>query len=262
MSKKVSIIIPTYNGKKFIKETIDSCLSQSYKDIEIIVIDDCSSDGTLDILSEYGDKINLILNKTNQGISKNVNKGVEKSAGTYFMLLGHDDVLAPHHLAIMVSEFNPNIVSVYCNSMMINEDSKELKMLLNDKVQEKKLKTSLLYLSVENFISSCGMLHKKSIFDKVGGWDTKYMHYGEWLYYVKSLKYGSIKYTLKTQSKYRRHSTNITNTFSNKNVKVGLYEYFTECRELAYNGKKFTLVETLFVKMRLLKQKIYMLIER
>ena len=59
MNKKVSIIISTYNGERYIKETIDSCLNQTYSDIEIIVIDDCSSDNTINILREYGEKIKL-----------------------------------------------------------------------------------------------------------------------------------------------------------------------------------------------------------
>jgi glycosyltransferase involved in cell wall biosynthesis len=157
MKEMVSIIIPTYNGEKYIKETIDSCLSQTYKELEIIVIDDCSNDSTVKILKEYGNKINLYLNKTNQGISKNINKGVKVSKGKYFIFLGHDDLLPKNHIEIMIKEFNNNdIVSVHCNSFLIDSNGNKIGFIREDYKQFKKTDNCLFELSLDNFISSCG----------------------------------------------------------------------------------------------------------
>lgn len=244
MNKKVSIIIPTYNGEKYIKETIDSCINQTYPNIEIIVIDDCSSDNTINILEEYGEKIKLYLNKENQGISKNVNKGVSLSNGEYFILLGHDDILASNHIEVMISEFDGNdIVSIHCNSMLIDSFGKEMRQARNDKTQTQKTNNCLFELSLDNFISSCGMIHRKDVFVRVSGWDETYKFYGEWLYYIKSIKYGEIKYTDKVKAFYRKHETNITNTFKNKKVQIELNKYKKECRELAHKLNNNTLFE-------------------
>lgn len=254
-NKKVSILIPTYNGEKYIKETIDSCLNQTYPNIEIIVIDDCSIDNTVNILKQYDKEIKLYLNEQNQGISKNVNKGVDLLTGEYFILLGHDDLLSKDHVKIMVNEFDNNTVSVCCNSILINSLSEEFGLLLKDKVQIKKFYQPLFFLSMDNFINSCGMIHKTEIFRRIKGWDERFRNYGEWLYYIKSLKYGKISYTMKIKSKYRRHDTNITNTFKELNVKKELEEYFLYSREFACKSSKFNRIK--FLKRKLMLLKLY-----
>ena len=76
MSADVSIIIPTYNGREFIEKTINSCLEQTYKSIDIIVIDDGSTDGTRDILSSYKDQVSLIFNVQNLFLVPNRCRGL------------------------------------------------------------------------------------------------------------------------------------------------------------------------------------------
>jgi len=245
MSKKVSIIIPTYNGEKYIKETIDSCLNQSHEDIEVIVIDDCSSDNTVKILKSYEDKINLTVNKTNKGIVKNLNSVTLRLESDYFIFLGHDDILPKNHIEIMLSEFDDDTVAVHCNSILIDGNGNEIKLNRSDDKQIQKTNNCMFELSIDNFISSCGMLHRTEIFQKLNGWDERYKNYGEWLYYIKALQFGSIKYTTKTKAYYRRHETNITNTFKKKNVKKSLNKYKKECRNLAHTLNQNSLDENI-----------------
>lgn len=250
MKTKVSIIIPTYNGEKYIKETINSCINQTYHNIEIIVIDDGSNDNTVSILKEYGKKIRLYLNEQNQGISKNVNKGVSLSKGEYFILLGHDDLLAKNHVEVMINEFiNDNLVAIHCNSIIIDSFGKEIKLSRDNISQIKKTNNSMFELSIDNFISSCGMIHKKKIFEKVKGWDETYKFYGEWLYYIKSLEFGSIGYSEKVHAFYRRHETNITNTFQNEKIREDLEIYFNNCRSLAIKQGEFSWLQVLNIKI-------------
>jgi alpha-1,3-rhamnosyltransferase len=250
MESKVSIIIPTYNGEKYIKGTIESCLNQTYPNVETIVIDDCSNDNTVSILKEYGEKIRLYLNEENQGISKNVNKGVGLSEGKYFILLGHDDLLAKNHVEVMVNEFiNDTLVAIHCNSMLIDSLGKKIKLSRDNITQIKKTNNCIFELSIDNFISSCGMIHKKKVFEKVKGWDETYKLYGEWLYYIKSLEHGSIGYSDKVHAFYRRHETNITNTFQNENTRKNLEIYFNNCRSKAIKQGKFNLIQLLNIKI-------------
>jgi len=235
MADKVSIIIPTYNGENYIKETIDSCLNQSHKNIEVIVGDDCSSDKTVEILQSYGDEINLTINKTNQGIAKNLNNMTLGLESDYFIFLGHDDILPVEHIEIMISEFDKDTVAVHCNSMGIDENGNKTKLNRSNSIQIEKTNNCMFELSIDNFISSCGMLHRTDIFQKLNGWSERYKQYGEWLYYIKELEFGNIKYTTKTKAFYRRHDTNITNTFKNKDVQVSLNKYKQDCRRLAHS---------------------------
>jgi len=97
----VSIITPLYNSQAFIAETINSVLNQSYKNWELILIDDCSSDNTLDIVSEFITKhnnIKLIKNANNSGAAISRNKGIEAAKGDYIAFLDADDLWKPEKL--------------------------------------------------------------------------------------------------------------------------------------------------------------------
>ena len=93
---KVSIIIPVYNVEKYLRQALDSVVNQTLKDIEIICIDDCSTDGSYEILQEYAskdDRIIVLKQETNQGVSIARNTGLEIAKGEYIMFLDSDDWL-------------------------------------------------------------------------------------------------------------------------------------------------------------------------
>lgn len=114
----VSTIIPTYNAEKWIRETVDSVLAQTYSPVEIIVVDDGSKDGTRAILSTYGDRIRVIENDINQGVSISRNIAIDNSKGDYIALLDHDDLWHPQKLEKQMSLFNsnPRLGLVYCDA--------------------------------------------------------------------------------------------------------------------------------------------------
>ncbi|WP_161987053.1 glycosyltransferase [Vibrio ponticus] len=234
MNEKVSIIIPLYNGSSFIAKTIDSCLNQTYRNIEVILIDDCSTDKSRETIKPYEGQVKIIYNEVNCGISKSVNKAMSLASGEFFILLGHDDILPSRHVELMLHEFEIDVVSVHCNSIYIDMDDKHGLMKKSDDIQFEKTLNCAFELSIDNFINSCGMIHRTSLFNRVGGWDESYRNYGEWLFYIKSLEFGRIKYTDVSRSLYRRHGNNITNSFSNKEVIKSLNDYKFHCRRLAY----------------------------
>ena len=92
----ISIGIPVFNGEKYLRESINSVLRQTEKNFELIVVDNCSTDHTLEILAAYNDpRINVFKNSTNLGSLRNFNRCIELSRGEYFVLLPHDDTLMP-----------------------------------------------------------------------------------------------------------------------------------------------------------------------
>lgn len=122
LHSKVSIIIPVYNSEQFLKESIESVLNQTYTDIEIIVVNDGSTDTSLEILKQYEDKI-LIINQKNMGLAKAVNVGIKKISGHWLKWLSPDDVLYPNAIEILVDNAKklPENTLVYSDWEMIDK---------------------------------------------------------------------------------------------------------------------------------------------
>lgn len=98
----VSVCLATYNGAKYLKEQLDSILSQLNENDEVVVVDDCSSDGTVDLVNSYGDhRIRLYLNKENRGVNDSFEKAISMSKGEYIFLSDQDDVWPVGRLVIM-----------------------------------------------------------------------------------------------------------------------------------------------------------------
>ena len=118
---KVSVIIPIYNSEKFLSDSLESILNQSYSDIEIIAINDGSTDGSLEILKQYENKITII-NQKNVGLSAAVNAGIKKMSGHWLKWLSPDDVLYPNAIETLVEETKklPENTILYSNWEMID----------------------------------------------------------------------------------------------------------------------------------------------
>ena len=101
----ISVAMTTYNGEKYLKEQIDSILSQSEKDIELIICDDCSTDNTNKILSDYTEKdkrVHVYKNELNLGYVKNFEKAISLCSGDYIALSDQDDIWLPEHLSVLL----------------------------------------------------------------------------------------------------------------------------------------------------------------
>ena len=114
----VSVIIPTYNAEKWIRKTVDSVLAQTYSPIEVILVDDCSQDRTREILSSFANRIKVIKNNSNQGVSVSRNLAIEASQGDYIALLDHDDLWHPQKLEKQMPLFDttPTLGLVYSDA--------------------------------------------------------------------------------------------------------------------------------------------------
>lgn len=121
-SPKISVVIPTYNYDRFIAQTVDSVLAQTYSNYEIIVIDDGSCDRTKEILSSYGDKIRYVF-QSNQGLSKSRNRGIELAQGELVVFLDADDWFLPQMLeaTVAIFETQPELGIVVSGWHNVNE---------------------------------------------------------------------------------------------------------------------------------------------
>ncbi|WP_379157273.1 glycosyltransferase [Paenibacillus sp. sgz5001063] len=135
---KVSVVIPTYNMKEYLQETINSILLQDFDDLEIIVGDDCSSDGTDEMMKQYvlNPKIRYIRNEVNLGAQKNCQTLLyEKVRGKYVLGINHDDYLIKSDYiskAVDLLEKNPNVSLVFANIQQLNMSTELITSLTNN----------------------------------------------------------------------------------------------------------------------------------
>ena len=173
--EKVSVILPVYNSQKYIAKTIDSILNQNYNNYELIIIDDGSTDGSLDICSKYLEKNNniKILEQKNSGVSRARNKGIEKATGKYIMFIDSDDCYEPDCIKTMVNYMkNKKVDLVSCSYS--NFDLSNNKFLLQDtfvmnKFTEyfEKLQKNYLFNQIWNKIYKLDIIKSnKIIFDE------------------------------------------------------------------------------------------------
>lgn len=126
--KKVSVIVPVYNTGKYLRRCLDSLVMQTLKDIEIIVINDCSPDNSKEILKEYEkkykDKIKVFHNKTNKGIGYNRNLGIEKASGKYIGFVDSDDYIDKGFYEKMYNKAEKeNLELVICDLKRVDEQN-------------------------------------------------------------------------------------------------------------------------------------------
>lgn len=187
---KFSIITPTYNSSKTISRTIDSILMQSYKDIEYIVIDGNSSDGTQDIILNYKDKINLkFISEKDRGIYDAMNKGIMMATGDIIGILNSDDFYFDSNIfELVLKEFkNKDIDAVYGDiSYFSNEINKITRYWKVGDYKESKLDNGWIVPHPSLFL-------RKSVYDKYGIFNTNLKIASDYEFILRILKIHKIK---------------------------------------------------------------------
>ena len=113
----VSVVMATYNGERFIAEQLESILTQTYSNLEIIIVDDRSTDQSYTILESYAAKdtrIRLFRNEQNLGYVKNFEKGLSLAGGVYIAPSDQDDIWLPHKITTLVNHINDNTIVYSC----------------------------------------------------------------------------------------------------------------------------------------------------
>lgn len=172
---KVSILIPVYNGSNYLSEAIDSALAQTYKNIEVIVVNDgsCDNGKTDDIAKSFGEKIRYFA-KENGGCGSALNLGIEKMQGDYFSWLSHDDVYFPEKIAHQVSilfDLPDKNTILYGGYEIIDAESKHITTVRPEAVQPKEKLDISLFPLLRGLIHGCSMLIPVRYFREIGIFD-------------------------------------------------------------------------------------------
>lgn len=231
----VSVIIPTYNRSKYIKESLDSVLAQTYKDFEIIVVDDGSKDNTRGIVESYikrfPGKIKYIYQE-NRGVAAARNKALENAAGRYIALLDSDDIWFPEILSCQVNKFeqDPGIALVYSSYDVFDDIRVREKDLLKNYYKNYYSGNVLRELLLWCFIWSSTVMIKREIFDDVGSFDENIQigeDYDFLLRVARKYKVGCIRRVL---ARYRQHKGNLMKKDRKRQIpsEIVIVENFTK----------------------------------
>ncbi|MDO1451017.1 glycosyltransferase [Rhodocytophaga aerolata] len=238
---KVSVIIPNYNHAKFLQKRIESVLNQTFTDFEVIIMDDCSTDDSREIIETYAQKdkrIKLIFNPTNSGSTfKQWNKGVRLSKGKYIWLAESDDYADRNFLEVLVKKLDahPKAALVFSQSYMVDEYSNNLGILTEvmnnispyfpwqrDFTLESKSVIASLFMDYNFIPNASAVLFKKSVFEQIGRADESYIQAGDWLMWLKFGLHSPICFSYPPLNFFRFHNNNVRS----KTKKIQYYEYF------------------------------------
>jgi len=164
---KVSIVIPVYNYEQYIRECIDSCLTQTYTNIEIIVVDDGSTDGTPAIIESYGNRI-ISIKQKNLGAAVALNNGMRASTGEFVCWLSSDDAFLPNKIELQVNQFLllPGYDLIYTDFYVIDSNGvtiSEFESAWNPPSR------ALSQVLLSNFINGSTVMMRKKIWEAVDG---------------------------------------------------------------------------------------------
>jgi glycosyltransferase involved in cell wall biosynthesis len=213
VKNKISICLATYNGEKYLKEQFDSLVNQTISPYEVILQDDCSTDGTVEIARQYMDKLNLkiYLNEINLGFTKNFESVLQKATGDLIAPCDQDDIWKSDKLEILLSNLGKNSL-VYSNSLLVNCNGESLGERLSTRLGNVFMDSkSPLNFIFANSISAHAMLFKKELLQYLFPFP-KNIFFDAWIGAVASSLNG-VKYIDQDLVYYRQHDTN---TLSNK----------------------------------------------
>ena len=172
--QKISVLMPAYNAEKYIREAIESILSQTFKDFEFIIIDDCSTDKTGEIIKEYADKdhrIKTFYNDKNLGIAGNRNKLKKMASGEYIIWQDADDVSVNTRIEKQLAFMDKNLEVGICGGFLQFFNSKGNLHIRKYKENDSDIRKKIFRFSP---VAQPGSIVRKNVLDEMGDYDLDY----------------------------------------------------------------------------------------
>lgn len=204
---KVSIVLPTYNGQEYLEQSVDSIINQSFKDWELIIVDDCSTDETASIADRYekiDSRIHVIHNKKNEKLPGSLNIGFSSSRGQYLTWTSDDNLYLPNAIRVMAEYLDMHDGYMVCARMYVIDCKgriiRETETYSNEKMY------------VNNCLGACFM-YRREVYEEIGDYDEKTFCVEDYDYWLRVLnKFGRIESINEILYKYRQHRASLSNT--------------------------------------------------
>ncbi|MFN3300383.1 MAG: glycosyltransferase family 2 protein [Sediminibacterium sp.] len=228
----VSVILATYNGELYIREQVDSILRQTYKNIEIIFVDDCSSDKTVSILDSICHNYShcsLIINTENMGYIRNFEKGMMMAKGEFIAPADQDDIWLPEKIEKLIEATNNETNITYCDSLLIDYKGESLSKRLSEIKQLINFNNCIMFAIGNSAAGHAMIIRRKVVFDAMP-FPTMIPH-DHWLGFIASLT-GEVKFINEVMVHYRQHSSSV----------------FGAVKSIDSNGKKIGVIKKRITK--------------
>lgn len=202
ISPKLSIILPTYNGNEFIQQSIESCLNQTYDNIELIVIDDCSTLNIREVLRPYIHRIKYLRHEQNKGLSEALNTGFRSASGEYLTWTSDDNQYLPQAMEKMVAFLQTN------NCEFVYSD---FYTFINNKSYPKRVFIGIEkeHLKMGNFIGPC-FLYSRKIKEAIGDYDSETALAEDYDYWIRISRKFLMRHIEEPLYLLRIHNTSLT----------------------------------------------------
>ena len=204
----VSIVLPVYNGQKYLRESLDSILAQTVQDWELIAVDDCSTDATPQILADYAvrdSRIRIMRNAENQRLPRSLNIGFAEARGAFLTWTSDDNAYYPEALHEMVSYLRR-----FPEYVMVNADMDVLYVPEERLVTSEQFDADPWKMFVQNRIGAC-FLYRRCVPQEIGGYNPEMFLLEDYDYWLRiMIRYGRIGHIKKTLYRYRMHEGSLT----------------------------------------------------
>lgn len=210
----VSIVLPTYNGAAYLRESIDSCLAQTYSNWELIVVDDCSHDATPEIIAGYAARdarIRSIRHETNQKLPRALNTGHAAARGSYLTWISDDNRFLPAALDEMLRflEEHPAVGVVYADCVLIDEAGRYLQDWPAQPASR---------IAYMNSVRAC-FLYRRSVYETLGGYDPEQFLAEDWDFWLRAASRFELMPLHKVLYEYRWHDRSLTKAVNRSKVR-------------------------------------------
>ncbi|TDD96194.1 glycosyltransferase family 2 protein [Flavobacterium cellulosilyticum] len=246
----VTVICSCFNHAKFVTDSIQSVLNQSYKNIQIIIVDDCSTDDSVSVIENFiiqFPQILFIKNTSNLGLTKSFNNAVKLAKGDYLVDLAADDVLFPDCITIQLETFKnttlKNLAIVYGNAEIISEKgdhfSYNFEVDSNLKTSKKRISGDLYakIISLETTICSVSAMLKKSVFDELKGYDER-LSFEDLDYWIRVSRFYTIEFIDAILVQKRKTPNSLHSSFSIPKNTNGFSTYLILRKAFTLNKNK------------------------
>lgn len=236
MIKKLSIVIPCYNDPLFISQSIDSALSQSYGNKEVIIVDDGSNLETKEIIDSFNSRIDLLITQQNKGLSAARNEGIKQAKGDYIIVLDSDDYFAPTFAekAINIIRSKESCKIVTCQARRFDQEGTiDIFTPIGGDLQNFLFQNSAIGNS----------LFKKSDWFEIGGYDENMtMGFEDWEFYIRLLELGGYAHVIK-EPLFNYRQKNISMRKEANQVQFEIWEYIFKKNRRLYIKHHDKLIE-------------------
>ena len=218
MKNKVSVVMATYNGEKYIEEQVRSILSNLSSNDEVIISDDGSTDRTIEIINSFHDERICVIDGPKKGVIKNFENAIKNCNGDYIFLSDQDDIWCSNKVTTILSIFknNPSTILIVHDNKMIDA---KLNTICDSFFKFRNVKNGLLNNIIKNSFIGCCMAFKKELIEDIIPIPSNIPMHDQWRGLVALLN-GNVRFINEKLILYRRHDSNVSNFKKNKLSKM------------------------------------------